>query len=138
MNQLLKQFESDENIILEDITRYKAEIINFQKKDFPEVKKFYDDQTNIKLKVADYNSSLKEKQNELNIILSDIRILENNIYKFKNDLINENNNLKSLTESVEKLRLEYDNTTKGINCSRCNQSMPQAQISIVLEDIKNK
>jgi len=81
----LKEFETNETLILKDITRLKSEVINFEEKSFEDIIRYNSDKNLVLQKIQDYNKDIIKRQNDYNLLCSNIKDINNKINNYNNE-----------------------------------------------------
>jgi hypothetical protein len=81
----LKEFETNETLILKDITRLKSEVINFEEKSFEDIIRYNSDKNLVLKKIQEYNKDIIKRQNDYNLLCSNITDINNKINNYTSE-----------------------------------------------------
>ena len=131
----MKEFETNETIILQDITRLKSQLINCVEKDFSDVAKFHSDQKIIEDLVKEYNKWILARQTNYNNSVRNKTNLQNEFTNFQNDIeriVTANINLEN---QLVTLRSDYTTANENASCDKCWSKLEWANKQILLDSI---
>ena len=115
----LKEFETNETIILQDITRLKSKLINCVEKDFSDVDKFHSDQKVIEDLVREYNKSIITRQTNYNSLVTKMNNSKYELTNIQNDIQRIISSNVSLENQLQILRLDYTKSDAEALCDKC-------------------
>ena len=129
----MKEFESNEVLILQDINRLKSELINFEEKSFDDVQLFNEQKEKVIQAIKEYNAWIIQRQTNYNKLISEQSKINNQITNLSNDIQYKTNNVLDLNKQLDNLRLEYSNTNDNATCDKCWSKIDWEQKQSVLD-----
>ncbi len=134
--QMLKEAEAKEVIIIEDITRFKSDIIWFKEQSFDDVDKYTTAMADILLAVKDYNKGILISKGKKQELISNLNKIRNKIAWLESDIKYRSIRIKDLGATYESIKTKYITTSKWAECNNCKQPLPQALLNKTLTNIK--
>ena len=115
----LKEFETNETLILKDITRLKSEVINFEEKSFEDIIRYNSDKNLVLQKIQDYNKDIIKRQNDYNLLCSNIKDINNKINNYNNEATRLSLVNIDINKTILWLRDEWTNSNINSSCDKC-------------------
>lgn len=119
LNAKKKEFENNEWLLLEDIARYKSQLINFDEKTFEDVDLFYANSKILNDKVKEYNLSINSKMSDLNKLKASSRDIDSSIVVYKNKIETLNDSETHYHYDLETLRQDWLELDANWVCDSC-------------------
>lgn len=129
----LKDSLTKEWTILEDIQRYKSQLINKEEKDFTDVLEYRELVSDIQRQAQEHNRWLFDIQQQYQKLLSNIRTTENIIMNNNINITTFDKHIKSLNEQLQWLKTEYSIVQKQSTCDKCGSKLPEDKLKIRLD-----
>lgn len=115
----LKEFETNETLILKDITRLKSEVINFEEKTFEDIIRYNEDRNLILQKIQEYNKSIIDKQKDYESLCRDRLNINNSINAYTSEATRLSLLNNDINKTISSLRDEWNNSNINSTCDKC-------------------
>ena len=129
----MKEFETNEVLILQDINRLKSELINFEEKSFDDVNLFNEQKEKVIQAIKEYNAWIIQRQTDYNKLINIISWINNRIENLSNQILSNTNNVLDLSKQLDNLRVEYSTTNDNATCDKCWSKIDWEQKQSVLD-----
>lgn len=119
LNAKMKEFETNETLILQDINRLKSELINFDTKTFEDIERYNQDKEKVLEAIKEYNRLIIWRQNNYNQIKSEISMCNTHISSKINEIRRIESIINDYNIKLENLRNTYSDAEKNAKCESC-------------------
>lgn len=133
LNAKMKEFETNETLILQDINRLKSELINFDTKTFEDIERYNEDTNKVMEAIKEYNKWIIDRQNKYNALITSRNNLNVRIDSNRNEIQRLTDSNISLDKQLEQLRIDYSNTDSKAICDKCWSELQWNKKQVVLD-----
>lgn len=139
LNTMLKDFETREALIIEDIQRLEKEIIDAPVKEFNDITEYYENKKKQVELVNEYNKGIYAKTTLIQAKNNESNKIKLDLSSAKQELEYTILSLASKHKEIESLRTEFLSLDPNdCKCTTCNQTLPVSSFELVKDNLKAK